>query len=31
MPSAEVGFNFVYFYNASVNLARNYAGFSSSL
>ena len=31
MPSAEVGSNFVYFCRASINLARNYAGFSSSL
>ena len=31
VPSAEVGSNFVYFCSASVNLARNCAGFSSSL
>ena len=30
MPSAEVGSNFAYFCSASVNLARNCAGFSSS-
>ena len=30
VPSAEVGSNFVYFCSASVNLARNCAGFSSS-
>ena len=31
VPSAEVGSNFVYFCSASINLGRNYAGFSSSL
>ena len=31
VPSAEVGSNFVYFCRASVNLARNCAGFSPSL
>ena len=31
MPSAEVGSNFVYFGRTSINLARNCAGFSSSL
>ena len=31
MPSAEVGSSFVYFCRASINLARNCAGFSSSL
>ena len=29
MPSAEVGSNFAYFCRASINLARNCAGFSS--
>ena len=31
VPSAEVGFNFVYFCSASINLARNCARFLSSL
>ena len=31
VPSAEVGSNFIYLCSTSFNLARNYAGFSSSL
>ena len=31
VPSVEVGSNFVYFFRASINLARNYAGFSPGL